>query len=347
MYKRIAGLVISILGSVTMHAAENLVFRLPTENDALFKGDHEAFYMYCDRIFEGETSKPWQAGTFGYTRTPLRAYNKEIIYTKLHEGIDIKPLHRDANNVPLDPIKPMAPGTVVYTSNSPGASNYGRYVVIAHDVPEGTIYSLYAHLGKVSCTEGQQVSCQDTIGILGYSGAGINKTRAHCHVELCLLVHADFNKFCPANNKHGLFNGHNLIGINVEDVLLHCKDGQAFSLREYFGTLKEYFRVRVPREAQLDIILRYPFLYKGEWGKEPVALEFAFTQEGIPIAIYPSDIATEKPVVTRCTPMPLMQRFCTAGRLDGKSTTAFLTSSGQTFIKRFIWHEPTEEAPND
>lgn len=335
------------LGSISLPAAEDLVFRLPTENDALFRGDNEGFYMYCDRIFEGESSKPWQAGTFGFTRTPLRAYNKEIIYTKLHEGIDIKPLHRDANNEPLDEIKPMAPGVVVYASNSHNASNYGRYVVVAHDVPEGTIYSLYAHLSKISCTEGQQVTCADTIGILGYTGVGINKTRAHCHVELCLLVHADFNKFCPANNKHGLFNGHNLIGINVEDVLKHCKDGEPFRLREYFNTLQEYYRVRVPRNAQPDILLRHPFLYKGEWGKIPVALEFSFTREGIPIGIYPSEIATEKPVVTHCTPMPVVQKLCTAGRLNGKSTTAHLTASGQTFINRFIWHEPPAEAPSN
>lgn len=347
MYKLLQTLVLSTLGSMSLIAAEDLVFRLPTENDALFRGDHEGFYMYCDRIFEGETSKPWQAGTFGFTRTPLRAYNQEIIYTKLHEGIDIKPLHRDANNEPLDVIKPMAPGVVVYVSNSPGASNYGRYVVIAHDVPEGTIYSLYAHLRSVTCEEGQQVTCADSIGVLGYSGVGINKTRAHCHVELCLLVHADFHKFCPANNKHGLFNGHNLIGFNVEEVLMHCKDGEPFRLKEYFNTLQEYYRVRVPREGQPDILLRHPFLYKGEWGKTPVSLEFSFTREGIPIGIYPSDIATEKPEVIRCTPMPVVQKLCTAGRLNGKSTTAHLTSSGQTFINRFIWREQPAEAQSN
>ena len=120
-----------------------------------------------------------------------------------------------------------------------------------------------------------------------------------------------------------------------------------FRLKEYFNTLQEYYRVRVPREGQPDILLRHPFLYKGEWGKTPVSLEFSFTREGIPIGIYPSDIATEKPEVIRCTPMPVVQKLCTAGRLNGKSTTAHLTSSGQTFINRFIWREQPAEAQSN
>ena len=40
--------------------------QLPTENHHLFTGEPEKFYMYVDRTFEGETSKPWEGGSFGF-----------------------------------------------------------------------------------------------------------------------------------------------------------------------------------------------------------------------------------------------------------------------------------------
>lgn len=332
--------ILTLLGGLHLTAAENLVFRPPTDNEAIFKGDNEGYFMYCDRWFEGKHLQPWEAGSFGFTRNAKRIYNGKIVCTKLHEGIDVKPIYRDADNEPLDKIHPIAPGVVAYISSSPGGSNYGRYVVIAHQVPEGTIYSLYAHLRSISCEVGQQVSYEDTLGVLGYSGAGINKTRAHCHLEICLMVHAEFHKFCPANNKHGLFNGHNLIGFNAADVLKACRGGKAFSLESYFATLPEHYRVRVPRDKTPDILKRHPFLYKGNWGQHSPSLDIAFTAEGIPLGVYPAAAIVSEPTVISCKPMPVYQNECTAGRLAGKSTTAHLTGSGKTFIRRFMWQEP-------
>ncbi len=333
-----------MLACTSTQAAEDLVYKLPTDNDALYRGENEAYYMYCDRWFEGKQTQPWEAGTFGFTRNALRVHDGRIFFTKLHEGIDVKPIRRDANAEPLDDVRPIAPGIVAYTSSSPGASNYGRYVVIAHETKEGTIYSLYAHLKKVSCEVGQRVAYNDTIGTLGYSGDGINKVRAHCHLEICLMVHSEFHLFCPSTNKHGLFHGHNLIGINAADVLLACKDGKSFSIKQYFNTLTEHYRVRVPRHSTPDILLRHPFLYKGEWGKEPPSLDIAFTAEGIPIGVYPCDTPIDKPAVISCRPMPMMQKNCTMNRINGKSTAAYLTPAGETFINRFIWQESQEEA---
>lgn len=335
---------IGMLACTSTQAAEDLVYKLPTDNDALYRGENEAYYMYCDRWFEGKQTQPWEAGTFGFTRNALRVHDGRIFFTKLHEGIDVKPIRRDANAEPLDDVRPIAPGIVAYTSSSPGASNYGRYVVIAHETKEGTIYSLYAHLKKVSCEVGQRVAYNDTIGTLGYSGDGINKVRAHCHLEICLMVHSEFHRFCPSTNKHGLFHGHNLIGINAADVLLACKDGKSFSIKQYFNTLTEHYRVRVPRLSTPDILLRHPFLYKGEWGKESPSLDIAFTAEGIPIGVYPCDTPIDKPAVISCRPMPMMQKNCTMNRLNGKSTAAYLTPAGETFINRFIWQESQEEA---
>ncbi len=322
-------------------AGQNLSYSLPTENDALYRGDNAGYFMYVDRLFEGQKTQPWEAGTYGMVRNPFRLSNGKVFYSRFHEGIDVKPLRRDANGVPLDPVRPIAPGTVAYVSEKPGRSNYGRYVVVAHEVPEGTIYSLYAHLASVSCEVGQRVERGDTLGVLGYSGVGLDKTRAHCHLELCLMINASYEKFAPADNKHANFNGLNLVGVNAADLLLASKGGREVSLSDYFARLPEHYRVRVPRVGTMDILRRHRFFYKGEPGKRPAppSLDIAFTAEGVPIAIYPAQEVVATPRIISCKPMPTLQQNVTVNRVKNSSRDAALTASGLRYVNQYLWLE--------
>ena len=321
---------------------QNLVFRLPTDNHTLFTTGGDDYFMYIDRTFEGTVSTPWQGGTYGMVRNPFRPQpGAPVMFSRLHEGIDVKPINLDAKGEPQDPIRPIAPGTVVHVSANPKHSNYGRYVVISHRVPEGTVYSLYAHLAAVSCSPGQKVGTGNVIGKLGYSGVGLNKKRAHLHLEIALMINSRFADFYQGENKHGHFNGLNLVGINPADVLLHCKNGAPFSFTSYFATLKEHYRVAVPCIGGMDIIRRHPFLYKGSntEQKRPESLEIAFTAEGIPIGIYPSEREVTTPHVVSCRPMPTVQQNCTVNRVKNSSENAMLTRSGLGYVTMFLWLE--------
>ncbi len=320
---------------------QDVSFSLPTENDALYRGDNEGYYMYVDRLFEKQKTQPWEAGTYGMVRNPFRTFDGQVLYSRLHEGIDVKPVRRDADGVPLDPVRPIAPGTVAYVSEKPGLSNYGRYVVVAHELPEGSIYSLYAHLASVSCRVGQQVERADELGIVGYSGVGLNKVRAHCHLELCFMVNADYEKFSPATNKHGNFNGMNLVGINAADLLLASRGGRTVSLTDYVSRLPEHYRVRVPRVGTMDLLRRHRFLYKGVPGQRPapVSLDIAFTAEGVPIAVYPAHEVVESPRIISCKPMPTLQQNVTVNRVKNSSRNAALTASGLRYVNQYLWLE--------
>ena len=330
-------------------AAVDLVYRFPTQNTALLDDRGEDFYMYCDRNFEGVKSKPWQAGGYGMVRTPFRAGDGSVMYSRLHEGIDIKPLRRDAKGEPLDEVHPVAPGVVAYVSEHPGMSNYGRYVVVSHSVPEGTIYSLYAHLAKVSCTVGQQVGTGNVLGSMGHSGDGLNRERSHVHLEICLMIHSRYDEFCPSENKHGIYNGLNLIGIDAAPLLKASKDGEPVSLAAHWATLKEHYRVRVPYDGRKpDILRRHPFLFRGEWSPAPAALDIAFSAEGIPLAVYPAQQAVSEPTIVKCTPLPTLQQNATVNRVKNSSKDARLTASGLRYVKQYFWQKdntPPTPAP--
>ncbi|MDD6813026.1 MAG: hypothetical protein PUD60_01335, partial [Akkermansia muciniphila] len=71
---------LSAMLPLSASAVEDSVYTLPTENDALYRGDNEGYFMYCDRNFEGEKSKPWEAGTFGMVRNPFRTTAGQLFF---------------------------------------------------------------------------------------------------------------------------------------------------------------------------------------------------------------------------------------------------------------------------
>ena len=319
----------------------DLVYRFPTANRALVEGRGNDFYMYCDRNFEGEKSKPWQAGGYGLVRNPFRASDGRVMFSRLHEGIDIKPLKRDAQGEPLDEVRPIAPGRVVHASTQPGLSNYGRYVVVSHQTPEGTIYSLYAHLARVTCQVGQRVGTANVLGIMGHSGAGLNRERSHVHLEICLMIHSQYDQFCSAENKHGLYNGMNLAGVDPAPILLACKDGEPLSLKAHWANLREHYRVRVPWDGKpVDLLRRHPFLFHGSWTPRPKSLDVAFSSEGVPLAVYPAQESVSEPTVIRCLALPTLQQNATVNRVKNSSRDPKLTASGLRYIQQFFWQKP-------
>jgi len=83
---------------------------LPTDNDALFSGNGPAFYQYIERNFKGVKTTPWEGGQYGFVRDPVET-SAGVVYTRFHEGIDVKPLRRDARDSEraVAPLRP-APG---------------------------------------------------------------------------------------------------------------------------------------------------------------------------------------------------------------------------------------------
>ncbi len=218
---RHVGIVAVIVASIC--AASGLELNLPTENRNLFTGHPERFYMYVDRTFEGEVSQPWEGGAFGFVRSPVRV-NGQVVMTRFHEGIDIAPVKRDRAGNPLDLVMSIAAGKVVHISPISGRSNYGKYVVVEHIFDESKVYSLYAHLAEITSAIGDPVRTGSVLGRMGYTGVGLNRTRAHVHLELGFLMSEHYEGWHQKNfgsaNYHGNFNGMNLAGIDIATFFL-------------------------------------------------------------------------------------------------------------------------------
>src|SRR5881296_4341188 len=118
-----AAIGVAFLSSISMTSqiahTEPLDLVLPTDNDALFSGNGAAFYQYVERNYKGAKSTPWEGGQYGFVRDPTDTAGG-IVYTRFHEGVDIRPLHRDPRGEPLDEVRAIADGKVVHTNLMPG-----------------------------------------------------------------------------------------------------------------------------------------------------------------------------------------------------------------------------------
>lgn len=322
-------LIPAIVMTGILHAGIDL--RLPTENRHLFDGECEHFYMYVDRTFEGQKSQPWEGGAFGFVRNQARI-NGEVICTKFHEGIDIKPLKRDAAGNPLDMVGSIAEGTVAYVSPIAGRSNYGRYVVVEHRWENSSVFSLYAHLGEITCKPGDPVKPGDHLGRLGFTGDGIDRTRAHCHLELALMLNHRFDEWMKGGqNHHGNFNGMNLSGTDVARFYLEHQKNPERKFSEFVSSTPVYFKVTVPSKGTPEFVSRYPWMLQGD-PTGAVSWEIAFSATGQPVSFAPSQRQVDAPVITAIRPSKIPHRYLTRNLVSGQENKATLTQGGKQLV---------------
>ena len=318
---------------------------LPTENTAIFEeGGGPEFYMHTYRQERPGEQPGWTAGKYGFVRN-VRRTSSGVIYSRFHEGIDIRPLRRTRRGDPLDEIGAIAEGEVVYVNNVPARSNYGRYIVIEHQWGESPYYSLYAHLGRVSVEVGDWIDQGKVIGVMGYSGRGVNRSRAHLHLEVNLMLNESFSDWYEdhlkdaAPNYHGIFNGINLTGIDIAELYLRLPENPDLTMPEFLQEAETpFFEVKVPVEAAIpNMLWRYPWLCPELEGWRPDygtpfemgnSWKITFAASGLPLKFEPLDEVLDGPELNVLQRSSISYQYLTNGLVRGRGNDFSLTTSG-------------------
>ena len=340
----LGALAVLILPIITMTAQTDkgpLDLGLPTENDALFRNDGPAFYQYIERDYKGVKSKPWEGGQYGFVRDPIET-GGGLVYTRFHEGMDIRPLQRDAQSEPIDEIHAIADGRVVHVNPVPGYSNYGRYIVIELRWDSSNYYSLYGHLSSIRVKPGQTVQKGDTIAVMGYTGVGINRERAHMHLELNLLLshhfeawHDTYYKADP--NHNGIYNGINLTGLDIARLYLASRKNPALTIPQFFEREETFYKVTIPRSSYFELPKLYPWMLRSRAGLHPVSWEVSFNRSGVPLQIQPSDKQVKEPELSYVKKSPIEYSHLTRGNVTGRNGHGLLTPSGKQLMRLLIF----------
>ena len=315
---------------------------LPTDNDAIFQGGGPDFYQYIERDYRGGKSRPWEGGQYGFVRDPEQT-RAGVVYTRFHEGIDIRPLHRDERGEPLDEVRAIADGKVVYTSSVPGYSNYGKYIVIEHRWDGSPYFSLYGHLSKIEVRTGDAVHRGQHIAVMGYTGVGINRERAHVHLELNLMLSRKFQEWYDAfvhpsdPNHHGIYNGINLTGLNIARLYLKLREKPSLTIPQFLSEEETFYKVTLPRSRHFELPKMYPWMVNGNAANEPRSWTVSFARSGLPLRIEPSDRKVKEPELVYVKPSLQSASYLIDGIATGPAAHAHLTEHGKQMLRLLIY----------
>lgn len=330
-----------LLGLAVAPLRAQFLVDFPTANHALLDGRPQDFFMYVDRNFEGEKSQPWQGGQFGFVRGPVRDRGR-IVFAQMHEGVDIKPVRRDGEGNPLDPVLAAAAGRVVHVNGLPSASNYGRYVVIEHDWDGCAYYTLYAHLSTISVRPGQAVRQGEPIAVMGFTGAGINRERAHVHFEVCLLVNKNFESWhdatFPGNPNHqGIYNGLNLVGVDPSALLLAARRNPGLKIADFIRASEPAFKLTVTNSPNFQLVRTHPWLVPDGEVARPPSWTITFSRHGVPLKIEASTTPVAEPAVAWVADTGSPYAHATKGLVTGPPGAPRLSDSGLRFARLLTW----------
>lgn len=340
MMRRSAALAVTLILGVRANVRA-IDLALPTDNDAIFHGGGPAFYQYIERDYHGEKSTPWEGGQYGFVRDP-EPTRDGFVYTRFHEGIDIRPVRRDEKGEPLDEVRAIADGKVVYTSLVPSYSNYGKYIVVEHRWDGSPYYSLYGHLNKIDVRAGETVQRGQHIAVMGYTGVGINRERAHVHLELNLILNHEFEGWYESTHKndpnhHGIYNGINLAGLDIAKLYLQLRENPSLTLPQFFSREEVFYKVAFPRSRHFELPKLYPWMVSGNVETEPRSWEVCFARSGLPLRIEPGDRKVKRPQVVYVKPSSLNASYLTNGVATGSTNHPHLTEFGTQIMRLLIW----------
>ena len=336
-----AAIALIIIGSATVAQSQPLDLVLPTDNDALFSDLGPAFYQYIERDYKGEKSYPWEGGQYGFVRDPVETA-EGIVYTRFHEGIDIRCLKRDLRGEPLDEVRAIADGKVVHVNPVPGYSNYGKYIVIEHRWDGCSYYSLYGHLSAIAVQPGQEVRRGEPIAVMGHTGTGLNQARAHLHLELNFLLSHQFegwhaDTFKDESNHNGLYNGLNLTGLDIARLYLALRKKPTLTIPEFIASEKTSYKVVFPRSAYFELPKNYPWMVVSRAGPETESWEVSFTRSGLPIKTEPSEKHVVHPELSYVEKSAIDPLLFTMHHITGRGKKAHLTESGRRLMGLLIY----------
>jgi hypothetical protein len=168
-----------------------------------------------------------------------------------HHGVEFA-------NAQGTPIYAAASGRVEYAGDdreqmfSPWLNFYGNLVILAHEIDEQTIYTLYAHLYKIDVRNGESVTAGDKIGEVGATGAALG---SHLHFE----VRVGENLYQSTQNPEGWLEARRLENSDLSGRLMggvwaSGAPGSGYQMRAEYratrdGNLRWAYDIR-PYDAQ-------------------------------------------------------------------------------------------------
>ena len=177
---------------------------------------------------------------------------------------------------------------------------------------------------------------------MGYTGTGINRERAHLHLELDLMFSRQFEAwyntfFRNDPNHHDIYNGMNLAGIDVARLYLALRKNPALTIPEFLKDEETFYKVTLPTARHFDLATLYPWMITGGKRNDAASWEVSFARSGVPLKIELSDRHVAQPELSYVRKSSADCSYLTRDIVSGRGATAHLTNYGAQLMRLLIW----------
>jgi hypothetical protein len=214
--------------------------------------------------------------------------------------------------------------------------------VIEHRWGDSDYYSLYAHLSSIAVEPGESVNRGQNIAVMGYTGTGINRERAHLHLELNLMLSHEFESWYNAffrndPNHNGIYNGMNLAGLDIARLYLALQKDPSLTIPEFLRREQTFYKVTIPRNRHFDLLKLYSWMRDTGGRNEKSSWEVSFAQSGVPLRIEPSDQSVTQPVLSYVKKSTANYSLLTRNIVGSQGANAHLTDYGTQLMRLLTW----------
>jgi hypothetical protein len=177
---------------------------------------------------------------------------------------------------------------------------------------------------------------------MGYTGTGLNRERAHLHLELNLLLSREFESWYNAffrndPNHNGIYNGMNLAGLDIARLYLALHKDPSLSIPEFLGREETFYKVTVPKARHFDLPKLYSWMLGTGSQNEKSSWEISFAQSGVPLRIESSDKGVTQPELSYVKKSSVDYSHLTRDIVSGHGANAHLTDYGKQLMRLLIW----------
>jgi hypothetical protein len=189
---------------------------------------------------------------------------------------------------------------------------------------------------------GDTVKRSQRIAIMGYTGTGLNRERAHLHLELNLLLSREFEAwyntfFRNDPNHNGIYNGMNLAGLDIARFYLALHKNPSLTIPEFLAREEIFYKVTLPKSRHFDLPKLYPWMLPTGSRNERFSWEVSFAQSGVPLRIESSDKRVTQPELNYAKKSSTNYSYLTREIISGYGAKAHLTDYGRQLMRLLIY----------
>jgi hypothetical protein len=177
---------------------------------------------------------------------------------------------------------------------------------------------------------------------MGYTGTGLNRERAHLHLELNLMLSHEFEAwynmfFRNDPNHNGIYNGMNLIGLDIAHLYSALHKNPSMTIPEFLSHEETFYKVTLPKSRHFELPKSYPWMFATGGRNEKSSWEVSFAQSGVPLRIESSDKNVTQPELSYVKKGSANYSYLTRDMVSGRGASAQLSDYGRQLMRLLIW----------